>query len=95
MSVEPRFFDEMSEASGSPRQVYRRLADWLANVPPGLLASRRAQADLLFRRIGITFAVYGDKDSTERLIPFDIVPRLIGRSEWARLEAGLLQRVKA
>ena len=96
MPVDSRFFDEMSEASGSPRDVlYRRLADWLANVPPGLLASRRAQADLLFRRIGITFAVYGDKDATERLIPFDLVPRLIGRSEWARLEAGLLQRVKA
>ena len=95
MPAETRFFDEMSEAGGAPRQVYRRLADWLGNVPPGLLASRRAQADLLFRRIGITFAVYGDKDATERLIPFDLVPRLIARSEWARLEAGLIQRVKA
>lgn len=95
MSVDKRFFDEMSEAAGTPRPVYKRLAEWLAQVPPGLLASRRSQADLLFRRIGITFAVYGDKDATERLIPFDIVPRLIGRSEWTRLEAGLLQRVKA
>ena len=95
MPATPTFFDEMSLADGSPRRVYARLADWLAQVPPGLLASRRSQADLLFRRIGITFAVYGDKDATERLIPFDIVPRLISRGEWARLEAGLIQRVKA
>ena len=45
--------------------------------------------------IGITFAVYGDKDAAERLIPFDIVPRVLGRDEWGRLEAGLIQRVKA
>ncbi|MCW6510575.1 circularly permuted type 2 ATP-grasp protein [Hyphomicrobiales bacterium BP6-180914] len=85
----------MSEAGGQPRQVYQRLARWLETVPPDLLASRRRQADLLFRRIGITFAVYGDKDATERLIPFDLVPRLISRTEWARLEIGLIQRVKA
>ncbi len=85
----------MTAPDGMPREVYSRLADWLANTPPELLASRRAQADLLFRRIGITFAVYGEKEATERLIPFDIVPRLISRSEWTRLEAGLLQRVKA
>ena len=75
MPVDTKFFDEMSESTGSPRQVYERLAQWLAQVPEGLLASRRSQADLLFRRIGITFAVYGDKDATERLIPFDIIPR--------------------
>ena len=89
------FFDEMTLPDGSARAVYGRLAQWLAEAPPGLLASRRAQADLLFRRIGITFAVYGDKEATERLIPFDIVPRLISRSEWTRLEAGIIQRVKA
>ncbi len=85
----------MTRSGGSPRSVYTRLANWLAQVPPGLLASRRAQADLLFRRIGITFAVYGDKDATERLIPFDLVPRLLSRREWTKLEKGLIQRVKA
>lgn len=91
----PDCFDEMTLPDGSPRSVYNRLAAWLAQAPPELLASRRAQADLLFRRIGITFAVYGDKEATERLIPFDIVPRLISQAEWQRLEAGIIQRVKA
>jgi uncharacterized circularly permuted ATP-grasp superfamily protein len=89
-----KFFDEMT-GQGAPRDVYRRIARWLDDTPPEILASRRAQAELLFRRIGITFAVYGDKDAAERLIPFDIVPRLFSRSEWVRLEQGLFQRVKA
>ena len=88
------FFDEMGSAA-TPREVYRRLARFLDETPPDLLASRRAQAELLFRRIGITFAVYGDKDAAERLIPFDIIPRLFARSEWTKLEQGLFQRVKA
>ena len=74
------FFDEMGVRS-APRDVYARLARWLEGTPPEILESRRAQAELLFRRIGITFAVYGDKDAAERLIPFDIIPRLFARSE--------------
>ena len=85
----------MTLADGSVRAVYERVAGWLAQSAPQLLASRRAQAELLFRRIGITFAVYGDKDAAERLIPFDIIPRVLSRSEWTRLETGLIQRVKA
>ncbi|MGO9135279.1 MAG: circularly permuted type 2 ATP-grasp protein [Methylovirgula sp.] len=88
-------FDEMTKTDGGVRAIYSKIARWLADSPSELLASRRAQAELLFRRIGITFAVYGDKDAAERLIPFDIVPRVLGRSEWVRLEAGLVQRVKA
>ncbi|MBO0734788.1 MAG: circularly permuted type 2 ATP-grasp protein, partial [Methylocapsa sp.] len=87
----------MTLENGAIRSVYTRLAKWLAATPPALLASRRAQAEMLFRRIGITFAVYceGESEGAERLIPFDIIPRLLLRSEWARLEAGLAQRVKA
>jgi uncharacterized circularly permuted ATP-grasp superfamily protein len=59
------------------------------------VAARREQAEMMFRRIGITFAVYGDKEATERLIPFDIIPRVLSRTEWNRLEKGLVQRVKA
>ncbi len=92
--TEKSIFDEMS-AVGGPREVYARLARWLEETPPEILASRRAQAELLFRRIGITFAVYGDKDAAERLIPFDIIPRLFSRREWQKLEQGLFQRVKA
>jgi uncharacterized circularly permuted ATP-grasp superfamily protein len=87
-------FDEMGPRE-AVRDAYKRLQDWLAATPPELLASRRQQAEVLFRRIGITFAVYGDKESTERLIPFDILPRILSRGEWDHLERGLIQRVKA
>ena len=88
-------FDEMGLGAGGTRPLYRKIARWLEEAPPELLASRRAQAEYMFRRIGITFGVYGDKDAAERLIPFDIVPRLISRAEWTRLAAGLAQRVNA
>ena len=90
-----RAFDEMTLPDGKAREAYGRLARWLKDAPSELLSSRRSQAELLFRRIGITFAVYGDKDATERLIPFDLVPRIFERAEWQRLETGLVQRVKA
>jgi uncharacterized circularly permuted ATP-grasp superfamily protein len=88
-------FDEMGGADGATRVPYQKLAQWLAGAPPELLASRREQAEFLFRRIGITFAVYGAQEATERLIPFDILPRIIARSEWTALERGLVQRVTA
>ena len=88
-------FDEMTRGDASPRAVYARIQQWLNETPPDVLASRRSQAELMFRRIGITFAVYGQKNATERLIPFDIIPRVLSRSEWTKLEAGLVQRVKA
>src|SRR6202043_936433 len=94
---EPRCFDEMTLADGAIRPVYDKIASWLAATPAGLLAARRAQAELLFRRIGITFSIYGEgeQDGAERLIPFDIFPRMMLRSELSLLEAGLVQRVKA
>ena len=90
-------FDEMTLADGAIRPVYDKIASWLAATPAEVLAARRSQAELLFRKIGITFAVYGEgaKEGAERLIPFDIVPRMMLRSEWNRLEAGLMQRVRA
>src|SRR5579863_1148828 len=88
-------FDEMGFGADGPRSLYRHIARWLEETPADVLASRRAQAEYMFRRIGITFGVYGDKDAAERLIPFDIVPRVISRAEWTRLEAGLIQRVTA
>jgi uncharacterized circularly permuted ATP-grasp superfamily protein len=88
-------FDEMNGANGEIREAYTALKRWLDTAPPDHLALRRSQAELFFRRIGITFAVYGDAESTERLIPFDIIPRVITKPEWTRLEEGLVQRVTA
>ncbi len=88
-------FDEMHGSDGGVRAPYRRLARWLDQVDDGLLEARRRQAELFFRRIGITFAVYGDDESTERLIPFDLLPRILDRQEWGLVERGLIQRVGA
>ena len=85
-------FDEMGP---EPRQAYAALKAWLDETPDSYLQTRRAQAELFFRRIGITFAVYGDAQADERLIPFDIIPRILSASEWAGLERGLVQRVEA
>jgi uncharacterized circularly permuted ATP-grasp superfamily protein len=93
------FFDEMNEhgaaGSGSVREHYREFGHWLARQTPELIARKRAEADLTFRRVGITFAVYGDDAGAERLIPFDTIPRIIPAHEWAHLETGLVQRVRA
>ena len=91
----PAFFDEMRSGSGSVRPVYQRYDEWLQGLPEGLLHRKEQEAELLFRRLGITFAVYGESDGGERLIPFDVVPRIFGRSEWLRLESGIKQRVRA
>ena len=88
-------FDEMRGHNGAGRPAYGDLARWLAEVPPAVLDYRRREAELIFRRIGITFAVYGEADATERLIPFDVIPRIMAASEWRTLEKGLTQRVNA
>ncbi|MBN9585708.1 MAG: hypothetical protein BGN84_00745 [Afipia sp. 62-7] len=88
-------FDEMNGAGGDLRSAYQELSLWLKETPPDSLEYRRQEAELLFRRIGITFAVYGEAESTERLIPFDVIPRILSGKEWTLLEKGLKQRVKA
>jgi uncharacterized circularly permuted ATP-grasp superfamily protein len=89
------YFDEMYDAGGQVRPHYRDFARWLADTPDELLAQRRREADLLFHRAGITFTLYGDEQGTERLIPFDTIPRSIPASEWRVVERGCIQRVKA
>src|ERR1700749_4103895 len=88
-------FDEMRGSEGAVRPAYAELARWLGEVPPDVLDYRRREAELLFRRIGITFAVYGEADAQERLIPFDVIPRVLSAGEWDTLRRGLEQRVKA
>jgi uncharacterized circularly permuted ATP-grasp superfamily protein len=88
-------FDEMRGSDGEVRTPYAALSRWLDGLPPDLLDHRRREAELIFRRIGITFAVYGEAESTERLIPFDVIPRILAAQEWDVLRRGLEQRVKA
>ena len=100
-----RQFDEMYSRlpatgdAGEVRKHYAAYARWLQAQDPKTMAARREEAEMIFRRVGITFAVYGDKDEdgsgTERLIPFDLIPRVIAAQEWKSMEAGLVQRVTA
>ena len=87
-------FDEMREGGGGIRAPYEKIAAWLDAVPREQLAQRRLEAELFFRRGGITFAVYGDAQGEERIIPYDIVPRVLARAEWEHLARGLEQRIK-
>ncbi len=100
-----REFDEMYSRLpkagdvGEVRDHYQAYARWLQAQDNATMAARREEAEMIFRRVGITFAVYGDKDEdgsgTERLIPFDLIPRVIAAQEWKSMEAGLVQRVTA
>jgi len=89
------FYAEMFSGTGRPRSHYARLFDKLGTMAPGQFEERRKLADLSFLLQGITFTVYSDGRGTERLFPFDLIPRIIPYSEWARIERGLSQRVVA
>ncbi|MEZ0244001.1 MAG: circularly permuted type 2 ATP-grasp protein, partial [Sphingomonas sp.] len=90
-------FDEIWGHGGpeAPRAEFASLADWIAETPQEELHRRQQSAEATFRQLGITFAVYGDSDAAERIIPFDIVPRVFLHDEWTRLSEGLVQRVEA
>ncbi len=88
------FFNEMVGADGAVRSHYAAYDEWLKATPKSRIEQKRAEADVLFHRLGITFAVYGEGAGKERLIPFDIIPRIIPAVEWTQLAAGLRQRVK-
>jgi len=90
------FFNEMFDEGGAKtRTHYQGFDRWLSEQPADIVARKRVEADLMFRRVGITFAVYGSEAGTERLIPFDIIPRIIPAAEWETLQQGLRQRVQA
>jgi uncharacterized circularly permuted ATP-grasp superfamily protein len=99
MPASPLKYDEMHATSTSVRPHYQSYDAWLGRQPRDVMRSRREEAEVIFRRVGITFAVYGEKDEdgagTERLIPFDLIPRIIPAHEWASMERGLVQRVTA
>ena len=77
------------------REPYQSVHHWLESQQIDDLVRKRGEAEALFRRTGITFAVYGEDAATERLIPFDIIPRILSAAEWRRLAAGIEQRVRA
>ena len=89
------FFDEMKDVSGDPREPYAQYNEWFSGEDPKVLLKKSSEAEAFFRRIGITFNVYGQDEADERLIPFDIVPRIISAREWRTLERGIEQRVRA
>ncbi len=98
-----KMFDEMYAqlpyAKGGLRPHYQDYSAWLAQQSDSQMQAQREEAEMIFRRVGITFAVYGEKDAdgsgTERLIPFDLIPRIIPAHEWSCMQKGLVQRVTA
>ncbi len=90
-----KFFDEMNGFTGKARKPYSVLKDWLDKHNIEELKLRQAAAEHIFRKTGITFAVYSNEEAEEKIIPFDVIPRIISGNEWDRLEKGLKQRVTA
>ena len=95
MSDKINFFDEMYGSGDASREPYREYAGWFDRQDAGRLRQKSKEAEVFFRRTGITFNVYGQQEANERLIPFDIVPRIIAAREWSRLTRGIEQRVRA
>lgn len=88
-------FDEMLRPDGSARGAYSDYAAWFEGQQLAALRKKAEEADAVFRRTGITFNVYGANEAEERLIPFDIVPRIVGAKQWSKLSRGIEQRVRA
>ncbi|MCA0279224.1 MAG: circularly permuted type 2 ATP-grasp protein [Proteobacteria bacterium] len=88
-------FDEMRPDSGDVRKPYSAYQNWFSNQDPARLKEKMDDAERFFRKTGITFAVYGEEEASERIIPFDIVPRILSGQEWRRLTQGIEQRVVA
>ncbi|MCI4643432.1 MAG: circularly permuted type 2 ATP-grasp protein [Hyphomonadaceae bacterium] len=87
-------FDEMNH-EGKVREAYTTVADWLAQTDIETLRERQVEAEAIFRRVGITFAVYGEGGDPERLIPFDLIPRVFSAAEWQIVDSGVKQRARA
>lgn len=94
MNEKPSFYSEMYDA-GTARPPYKTYDEWFSGQNNARLAKKSQEAEAFFRRTGITFNVYGQTDAEERLIPFDLVPRILSSREWTRLSKGIEQRVYA
>ena len=89
------FFDEMVAEDGSVRPHYKNFTERFSQMSVAEFEEKRHAVDLAFLRQGVTFTVYGEDEGTERIFPFDLIPRIIPSSEWVQIEAGLAQRIKA
>src|ERR1700758_5211257 len=89
------YFDEMFEPAGDVRPHYRRLFDRFGDMSSEEFQKKRTIADTAFLTQGVTFTVYNDQEGTERIFPFDLIPRIIPRAEWNHVERGLSQRITA
>ena len=95
MTEEAGYFDEMVRGDEIVRQPYSEYENWFSSQDPTRLTKKSKEAEAFFRRIGITFNVYGQSAAQERLIPFDLVPRILSNREWTKLSRGIEQRVRA
>ena len=89
------FYDELVAPDGTPRPGAQLLLDKIATLPPGDLAVRQEAAEALLLKMGITFNVYGRDEGTEKIFPFDIIPRIVSAKDWQQIETGLKQRIYA
>ena len=89
------FYDELIDADGKPRPGAQLLVDKIESLPPGDLTMRQKAAETLLLKMGITFNVYGRDEGTEKIFPFDIIPRIVPASDWQQIESGLKQRIFA
>jgi uncharacterized circularly permuted ATP-grasp superfamily protein len=89
------FHDEMFDAAGEPRPEARLLLETIESLEDGQLLRAQGSAERLLLQMGVTFNVYGDSAGTEKIFPFDLVPRIVGAAEWDWIESGLKQRIRA
>ena len=89
------FYDELMEENGKPRPGAQLLVDKIESLPPGDLSIRQKEAEALLLKMGITFNVYGRDEGTEKIFPFDIIPRIVSSRDWQQIESGLKQRIFA
>ncbi len=89
------FYDELFEADGTPRPSARPLLERIQSLNEREISRRQKAAEGALRETGITFTVYGERKGTERIFPFDIIPRIVEADDWAIIEAGLIQRIEA
>jgi len=89
------FYDELIDADGTPRPGAQLLVDKIESLPPGDLVMRQKAAETMLLKMGITFNVYGREEGTEKIFPFDIIPRIVSGDDWQQIESGLKQRIFA